>query len=63
MFICGNDAAAKQQVTALLEDFGWLTTDLGGIESARYLEAMCMVWVLYASQTKQWNHAFKMLKK
>jgi predicted dinucleotide-binding enzyme len=63
MFICGNDAAAKQQVTALLTDFGWVTTDLGGIESSRYLEAMCMVWVLYAAKTNQWNHAFKMLRK
>jgi predicted dinucleotide-binding enzyme len=63
MFICGNDDGAKKKVTALLTDFGWNTVDLGGIECARYLEAMCLVWVLYAARTNQWNHAFKMLRK
>jgi predicted dinucleotide-binding enzyme len=63
MLICGNDEAAKKQAAALLADFGWPTTDLGGIEASRYLEAMCIVWVLYAARTGQWNHAFKMLRK
>lgn len=63
MFICGNDEAAKKQAAALLADFGFPATDLGGIEASRYLEAMCMVWVLYAARTGQWNHAFKMLRK
>jgi predicted dinucleotide-binding enzyme len=63
MFICGNDEGAKKKVTALLTDFGWNTTDLGGIECSRYLEAMCLVWVLYAARTNQWNHAFKMLRR
>lgn len=64
MLICGNDQGAKQQVTDLLKDFGWPnTTDLGGIECARYLEPMCIVWVLYGVRTGQWNHAFKMLRK
>ena len=62
MFICGNDEGAKKQVTELLRAFGWNTTDLGGIECARYLEAMCLVWVLYGARTGQWNHAFKMLR-
>jgi predicted dinucleotide-binding enzyme len=63
MFICGNDDAAKKQVTELLKEFGWNTTDIGRIEGSRYLEAMCMVWVMYAASTNQWNHAFKMLRK
>jgi predicted dinucleotide-binding enzyme len=63
MFICGNDEGAKKQITELLKEFGWNTTDIGGIESSRYLEAMCMVWVMYAARTNQWNHAFKMLRK
>ena len=32
-------------------------------ESSRYLEAMCMVWVLSAIRTNNWNQAFKMLRK
>lgn len=62
MFICGDDASAKQTVTDLLLAFGWPTIDIGGIEGARYLEPMCMVWVLSAMQTKTWRQAFKLLR-
>lgn len=63
MFIAGNDDEAKKVVTGILKDFGWPTIDLGGIEAARYLEAMCMVWVLSALRGQNWNQAFKMLSK
>ena len=65
MFICGNDGAAKKKVGGILKDFGWGVIDLGGIQSSRYLEAMCLVWVLHALSTNPptWNHAFKMLRK
>ena len=63
MFICGNDAAAKNDVTAILTGFGWNTIDMGGIESARLLEPLCVLWVLYGARTNTWNHAFKLLKK
>jgi predicted dinucleotide-binding enzyme len=62
MFIAGNNDEAKKKVSALLKDFGWGVIDLGGIESSRYLEAMCMVWVLSAIQSGAWNQAFKMLR-
>ena len=45
MFICGDRDDAKRTVASILEDFGWGVIDVGGIESSRYLEAMCMVWV------------------
>jgi predicted dinucleotide-binding enzyme len=63
MFICGNDAEAKKKVGGLLKDFGWGVIDLGGIESSRYLEPLCLVWVLHGMATNSWNHAFKMLHK
>ena len=63
MFICGNDASAKTSVTGILTGFGWNTIDMGGIESARILEPMCVLWVLYGIRTNTWNHAFKLLKK
>jgi predicted dinucleotide-binding enzyme len=63
MFICGNDAGAKTEVSALLDDFGWGVIDVGGIESSRYLEPMCMVWVLHGVHSGQWHHAFKMLHR
>jgi 8-hydroxy-5-deazaflavin:NADPH oxidoreductase len=62
MFICGNDERAKHQVAELLAEFGWGVVDLGGIDASHYLEAMCMVWVLYGFRTKSWNHAFKLLR-
>lgn len=63
MFIAGNDEGAKKEVTTILRDFGWPTVDIGGIEGSRYLEAMCMVWVLSAVRGGSWNQAFKMLRK
>ncbi|HYI12233.1 MAG TPA: NADPH-dependent F420 reductase [Thermoanaerobaculia bacterium] len=62
MFIAGNDVEAKKQMGQILNDFGWGVIDTGGIESSRYLEAMCMVWVLSALNTGDWTQAFKMLR-
>jgi 8-hydroxy-5-deazaflavin:NADPH oxidoreductase len=64
MFIAGNDPDAKRKVTGILKDFGWgAVYDLGGIEASRYLEAMCMVWVLSAIPDGKWTQAFKLLRK
>ena len=63
MLIAGNDAGAKEKVGGILQDFGWAVVDLGGIEISRYLEPMCIVWVLYGAKTGGWNHAFKLLRK
>jgi len=49
LIICGNDAAAKRQVTAWLgEWFGWKkenVIDLGDITSARGTEMYLALWV------------------
>jgi predicted dinucleotide-binding enzyme len=63
MFICGNQDDAKAKVTTILKDFGWGVVDVGGIEGSRYLEPMCMVWVLSAMRAGNWNQAFKLLRK
>lgn len=64
MFICGNDAAAKRTVTEICTAFGWPgALDLGGIEMARYLEPLAMVWIAYGFRTNTWGHAFKLLRK
>src|SRR5580698_9884868 len=57
MFICGNSATAKQTVTEILNDFGWPTIDIGGIEGSRLLEPLCVLWVGYAIHTGSTNHA------
>jgi predicted dinucleotide-binding enzyme len=62
MFIAGDDADAKKRVTAILNDFGWpRVIDFGGIKSARWLEALCIVWVLGCAGTGNWRQAFKLL--
>lgn len=61
MFLCGNDEDAKKIVTQICKHFGWGVIDLGGIESSRHLEPMCMVWVLHGVRSGTWNHAFKLL--
>jgi len=63
MFYCGNDAAAKETVAKLLTQLGWPSTDLGGIEYARVLEPLCILWVAYGMRTGTWNHALKMIRK
>jgi len=63
MFICGNDGGAKTTVTGILTAFGWNTIDIGGIEGARLLEPLFILWVLYGVRTNTWNHAFKLLRK
>jgi predicted dinucleotide-binding enzyme len=63
MFICGNDEDAKKTVTAILDSFGWETADMGKAESARAIEALCMLWCIPGILNNQWAHAFKLLKK
>ena len=63
MFIAGNNDEAKQTVTSLLEEFGWPVIDMGGIQSARWLEALSMAWVVYSHRTGKTHHAFKLVGK
>lgn len=63
MFICGNDDNAKQTVTGICKAFGWDVIDMGGIEAARMLEPLAMVWISYGFRNGSWNHAFKLLRK
>ena len=62
MFYCGNDEAAKQQVAGILTAFGWPGIDIGGIEGARVLEPMAILWVLCGMRTNSWTNAFKLLR-
>ena len=63
MFICGNDEDAKKIVSQICEHFGWGVIDIGGIEGSRYLEPMCLTWVLHGIRSQSWEHAFKMLHR
>ena len=62
MLIAGNDAAAKKNVVGILKEFGWPgALDVGGIEGARWLEAIVPLWVLVGMQIGRWDHAFKVV--
>jgi predicted dinucleotide-binding enzyme len=63
MFICGNDSAAKEQVHAVLTQFGWETEDMGAATAARAIEPLCMLWCIPGLSGKGWSHAFKLLRK
>lgn len=63
MFICGNDAAAKDEVTKILDRFGWETEDMGGVEGARAIEPLCILWCLPGFLRGEWKHALKLLKQ
>lgn len=59
MFICGNDGAAKQTVAGILEAFGWQSVDMGGVEVARPIEALCQLWCAPGLGRGDWSpHAF-----
>jgi 8-hydroxy-5-deazaflavin:NADPH oxidoreductase len=62
MFICGNNADAKKTVASILESFGWESEDMGMVESARPIEALCILWCAPGLNRNQWTHAFKLLK-
>ena len=63
MFICGNNDAAKKTVTGILDQFGWETADMGGVEAARAIEPLCMLWCIPGFLHNDWSHAFKLLKR
>ena len=63
MFICGNDEAAKKTVTAILDQFGWETADMGKAEAARAIEPLCILWCVPGFLRNDWMHAFKLLTK
>ncbi|HEY3217164.1 MAG TPA: NAD(P)-binding domain-containing protein [Candidatus Eisenbacteria bacterium] len=63
MFICGNDAGAKREVGEVLRRFGWEWEDMGGVEAARAIEPLCILWCIPGFLRGQWSHAFKLLKK
>ncbi|HYJ34323.1 MAG TPA: NAD(P)-binding domain-containing protein [Candidatus Binatia bacterium] len=64
MFIAGNDDGAKNEVRQVLEAFGWPdTVDLGGIENARYLEPLAMVWIVNYFRSGKGGSAFKLIRK
>lgn len=62
MFICGNDARAKEETKGILDQFGWETEDMGGATAARAIEPLCILWCIPGFAKNDWMHAFKVLR-
>jgi predicted dinucleotide-binding enzyme len=45
MLIAGNDVDAKQTVSALCEQMGWMPVDTGDISMSLHLEHMTLLWI------------------
>ncbi|GGW44617.1 hypothetical protein GCM10010503_21880 [Streptomyces lucensis JCM 4490] len=57
VFVCGENADAKEQVKELLGEFGWpagRVLDLGGIRSARAVEMYLPLWL---TMFREFGHA------
>jgi hypothetical protein len=63
MFICGNDADAKREVSTVVDLFGFEVEDMGSVQAARAIEPLCILWCIPGFLRNQWTHAFKLLKK
>jgi len=61
MFICGNSADAKAEVTGVLKQFGWDVADMGVAQAARAIEPLCILWCIPGLTHNSWRHAFKLL--
>ncbi len=61
-FICGNDAGAKQETTEILTKFGWETADMGGVEGARPIESLCILWCIPGFLRNDWMHALRVVR-
>lgn len=62
MFIAGDDAAAKKDVSAILDEVGWDVEDVGKAAGARAIEPLCQLWCAPGFLRNDWAHALKVLK-
>jgi predicted dinucleotide-binding enzyme len=62
MFICGNDAAAKETAATLSAQLGWPAEDVGGAAIGHAVEALCQVWCAPGFLRNDWAHAFAMVR-
>ena len=64
LFIAGNDEAAKKEVAAIAEAWGWgSVNDMGDILMSFWLETFAMLWIYFGFKNNHWTHAFKLLRK
>ena len=45
MFVCGDDAAAKDTTIGLVSELGFEAVDAGGLTLSRLLEPIALLWI------------------
>jgi predicted dinucleotide-binding enzyme len=64
MFYCGNDAAAKTAVAAIIDQFGWEGADMGTAKAARAIEPLAQLWCIPGFRENKWTtYAFKLMRR
>jgi len=64
MFLCGNDADARQTVTNLLKDIGWKDiVDIGDITRSGLLESLMLTCLISEIKAGGFGAAFALLRK
>jgi 8-hydroxy-5-deazaflavin:NADPH oxidoreductase len=66
LFLCGNDASAKERVVALLGELGWRAArvhDLGPIVAARGTEAYLLFWLTLMGAFKTADFNVRIVRK
>ena len=64
MMLCGDDAQAKKVVADLARQLGFEPVDVGPLRSARYLEAVAMLWIdMAVLQGFGTNFGFQVMKR
>jgi NADPH-dependent F420 reductase len=64
MFVCGDDAAARDTARRLAEDIGFDAIDAGPLRVARLLEPLAMLWIhLSATTPLKRDFAFALLRR
>lgn len=58
--ICGDDAAAKEQATKIIKDFGWNVADVGDSSMAPYIEGAGLAVINWAAKTNDWGWILKL---
>lgn len=64
MFVCGDDAAARDTARRLAEEIGFDAVDAGNLKVARLLEPFAMLWIhLSATTPLKRDFAFALLRR
>jgi hypothetical protein len=64
VFVCGNDAQAKDRVKEILKSFGWKSIiDLGDITAARGVEMVLPLWLRLMGLFQSPNFNFKVVRQ